>query len=76
MATRRPSSHRRMQKRVKEVEGYYCLVCGRFTKRSAGHHLLCYAEGGSADLQNLMTLCETCHRKYHRGELKIDIHRF
>ncbi len=78
MATkkRRPSEHRKVQKEVKEFEGYQCLVCGVVTSDAHGHHLISYSEGGPADLQNMTTLCPSCHRKYHSGELDIDIYRF
>ena len=45
--------------------------------KANGHHLIPYSEGGfQAAMQNMMTLCASCHTKYHNGELKIDIHRF
>lgn len=76
MSNIRPSSHVKIQKYVKQVESYQCLVCGVISRKSCGHHLIPYSQGGPANLQNMTTLCESCHRKYHRGELKIDIHRF
>lgn len=73
---KRPSEHRKAQKQVKEFEGYQCLVCEVVTPDANGHHLISYSEGGSADLQNMVTLCPSCHRKYHSRELDIDIYRF
>ncbi len=73
---KRPKEHIKAQKEVKELEGYQCLVCGIVTKSAHGHHLIPYSEGGSADMQNMTALCPSCHRKYHNGELKIDIYRF
>ncbi|MDD1428613.1 HNH endonuclease [Dolichospermum sp. ST_sed9] len=52
------------------------MVCGKITQKAHGHHLIPYSEGGEADLQNMITFCPECHRKYHSGELNIDIDRF
>jgi 5-methylcytosine-specific restriction endonuclease McrA len=76
MGQKRPKEHIKAQKEVKEFEAYQCLVCGTVTKQAHGHHLIPYSEAGSADMQNMATLCPSCHRKYHNGELQIDIHRF
>ncbi|WP_204106062.1 MULTISPECIES: HNH endonuclease [Spirulina sp. CCY15215] len=76
MGQNRPYKHRKAQKEVKEYEQYQCMVCGKISQNAQGHHLIPYSEGGSADMQNMITLCLDCHRKYHRGELNIDIYRF
>lgn len=76
MSKGRPYEHIKSQKKIKELEGYQCMVCGIVSKKSAGHHLIPYSEEGSADLINFITLCVDCHKKYHQGKLKVDIHRF
>lgn len=38
------------------------------------HHLESRKTGGNAP-NNLITLCETCHKAYHRGEIKLKIKR-
>lgn len=40
------------------------------------HHIESRQTGGDAP-NNLITLCETCHKKYHKGEISLpeDIHR-
>ena len=38
------------------------------------HHLESRKTGGDAP-NNLITLCETCHKAYHRGEFKLNIKR-
>lgn len=38
------------------------------------HHLESRKTGGNAP-NNLITLCETCHKAYHRGEFKLNIKR-
>lgn len=76
MSKNRPYEHIKEQKQVKQLEEYQCLVCGIVTQKFVGHHLIPYSEGGSADIQNMATLCQDCHIKYHSGELKINIRRF
>lgn len=76
MGQKRPYEHRKAQKEVKKLESYQCMVCWEVNPKANGHHLIPYSEGGCADMQNMMTLCASCHTKYHNGELKIDIHRF
>ena len=75
---KRGCAHRRAQRLVKEREAFQCLVCGAVVERQRahGHHLIDYALSGPAHDHCMTTLCETCHAKYHRGELKVDIHRF
>ena len=38
------------------------------------HHIESRKTGGNAP-NNLITLCETCHEKYHKGELQVKIKR-
>lgn len=38
------------------------------------HHIESRKTGGDAP-NNLVTLCETCHKKYHKGEIDINIKR-
>lgn len=39
------------------------------------HHIESRKTGGDSP-GNLITLCETCHNKYHKGEIKLNIKRF
>jgi len=75
---KRGYAHRRAQRLVKVREAYQCLVCGKAVegRKTHGHHLIDYALDGPAHDHCMTTLCESCHKKYHQGELKIDIHRF
>ena len=38
------------------------------------HHIESRKTGGDAP-NNLVTLCETCHKKYHKGEVKLNLKR-
>ena len=37
------------------------------------HHIVWKENGGKDTIQNLITLCKSCHRKVHKGKLQLDI---
>ena len=39
------------------------------------HHIESRKTGGNSSNNNLITLCKTCHKKYHKGEIKLEIKR-
>lgn len=52
-------------------DGYRCQCCGKSADKSKGiklhvHHLESRKVGGNAP-DNLITLCEDCHKKLHKG---------
>ena len=51
-------------------DNYTCKCCK--TKKSTlhVHHIIYRSNGGADTLDNLITLCEECHKKLHNGELK------
>lgn len=66
---------------VKSRDGNRCTECGypagfrRKTRELQVHHIITISEGGTNELDNLITLCHICHRKIdskHRGVRKIN----
>ena len=57
-------------------DGHQCQCCHGRSKDTIlnVHHIESRKTGGDAP-GNLVTLCETCHKAYHAGEVKIDIKR-
>ena len=59
-------------------DGYTCQCCKSKSKDKVlnVHHIESRKTGGDAP-NNLITLCETCHTKYHKGEISLPkkIHR-
>ena len=53
-------------------DGHICQCCHGKSKdkRLNVHHIESRKTGGNAP-NNLITLCETCHDKYHKGELSL-----
>lgn len=51
-------------------DNYTCQCCK--TKKGAlhVHHIIYRSNGGSDKMENLITICENCHKKLHDGELK------
>jgi hypothetical protein len=58
---------------VRERDNCTCQCCRGRTKdkRLEVHHLVHRRDGGSNRPENLITLCKTCHDKYHAGEIKL-----
>lgn len=57
-------------------DGHECQYCHGKSKDPAlnVHHLESRKTGGDTP-SNLITLCETCHKAYHRGEFELKIKR-
>lgn len=57
-------------------DGHKCQHCKGKSKDPIlnVHHIESRKTGGDAP-NNLITLCETCHKAYHRGEIKLKIKR-
>ena len=57
-------------------DGHKCVHCKGKSKDPIlnVHHLESRKTGGNSP-SNLVTLCETCHRAYHRGEFELKIKR-
>lgn len=47
-----------------------CQICGS-KDVPQGHHVFDFQFGGSADLDNIVTLCRKCHKKVHKGDMDI-----
>lgn len=52
-------------------DNYTCQCCGAKKVRLEVHHIHFRRHGGSNDLENLITLCEDCHKKIHKGEIEL-----
>ena len=70
-------NHYNTRQYVLHRDGYRCVCCGvKATKKKEVkfhvHHLETRKTGGNAP-SNLITLCETCHKLYHAGKLKLPI---
>lgn len=57
-------------------DNHECQICHGKSKdnRLNVHHIESRQTGGNAP-NNLITLCETCHNKYHNGEIKTNLKR-
>lgn len=53
-------------------DGYTCQHCKskNKNKKLVVHHIISRKTGGNAP-NNLITLCEECHKKYHEGKIKL-----
>ena len=53
-------------------DNYTCQCCGKKNCRLEVHHIKFKSNGGTDDERNLITLCEDCHKKVHRGEIVLE----
>lgn len=69
---------KRIRQQVYARDNWLCQDCGRKCKNTAdsrndgkakiqAHHLIARRDGGTDDLENLVTLCMSCHHKRERG---------
>lgn len=64
---------------AKYRDGYKCRACGK-SKHKDGvrlevHHIIRRADGGTDVPENVVTLCEDCHKAHHRGDRKLKFRR-
>ena len=64
---------------AKYRDGYKCRACGK-SKHEDGvklevHHVIRRADGGTDVPENVVTLCEECHKAHHTGERKLKFRR-
>ena len=48
-------------------DNYTCQCCGKKNCRLEVHHIKFRRDGGTDDKENLITLCEECHKGVHAG---------
>ena len=62
---------------AKYRDGYKCRVCGKSKHKDGArlevHHIIRKADGGTDVPENVVTLCEDCHKAHHRGERKLKL---
>ena len=49
-----------------------CRNCG-FRQNLHAHHIQFRSHGGKNELQNLISLCNSCHRSLHDGKLLLEV---
>lgn len=70
---KRNSAHRTAQRKGKERDLFTCQICGS-KNHTEGHHLFDFSFGGAAHKDNIITLCNGCHKNVHKGI--IDLFKF
>ena len=52
-------------------DNYTCQCCGKKSRRLEVHHVKFKSNGGTDDEENLITLCEDCHKGVHAGTVEL-----
>ncbi len=60
-----PPNWDKIRKERLELDEYKCQNCGTKNKILHIHHKIPLSKGGSNDIDNLITLCESCHDVEH-----------
>ena len=53
-------------------DNYTCQCCGKKNCRLEVHHIKFKSNGGTDDEENLITLCEDCHKGVHDGTVTLN----
>ena len=53
-------------------DNYTCQCCGKKNCRLEVHHIKFRRDGGTDDEENLITLCEDCHKGVHAGTIVLE----
>lgn len=53
-------------------DNYTCQCCGKKNCRLEVHHIKFRRNGGTDDEENLITLCEDCHKGVHAGIIELN----
>lgn len=70
--TKRNSAHTTAQKAGRQRDNGVCQICGS-RNHPEGHHTFDYQYGGAPTINNIVTLCHSCHRKVHNGKMDVFI---
>lgn len=64
---------KKLVKEVFERDRYRCRVCDNIFPKNllAPHHLKSVGSGGGDEKNNLVAICQFCHRGFHRGNPEI-----
>lgn len=65
---RRTSAHIKAQRGGKIRDFGTCQVCGS-QEKVEGHHIIDHQFAGAATLENIISLCHSCHTKVHQGKI-------
>ena len=64
----------RTRETVFSRDQYKCRICGKDTSLDI-HHIIKRINGGSHDIDNLITLCKSCHRAIEIGDLEFAVNK-
>jgi 5-methylcytosine-specific restriction endonuclease McrA len=60
-----------IRRQALERDGFACQVCDATPKRLNVHHIMPFGLILKHEMANLITLCEACHSRVHRGALAL-----
>lgn len=67
---KRSLEHRNAQRNGKIRDNYICQVCGT-NHKVEGHHIIDHQFSGAGIIDNIISLCNKCHKEVHKGNIDI-----
>lgn len=71
-----PEDWEERRRKVYERDDYECQICGYRGNVGEGklhaHHITPISDGGGHELENLVTLCRSCHSGVHAGKTETE----
>ena len=61
------STWRKLSTQIRKRDDHRCFICHALEKKLHVHHIRPYHSGGSDSQENLVTLCQSCHKKIKRN---------
>ena len=54
-------------------DDFQCCICKGKNRKLEAHHIVERSKGGKDTITNLVTLCDSCHTKLHKGKVTLEI---
>ncbi len=67
---KRSSAHIKAQREGRVRDLGTCQICGS-QQNVEGHHIIDHQFYGSANAENIVTLCHECHTRVHKGLISL-----
>ena len=58
---------KKVKDRVWERDGHKCIICGSY-EAMPNSHFIRRSQGGLGIEENIVTMCQRCHRAYDQGD--------
>lgn len=68
--SKRTAAHTKAQRDGRTRDLNICQICGS-REKVEGHHIIDHQYTGSANVDNIIALCHSCHTSVHKGKFNL-----